>query len=797
MSAHLLRNTSSFEMPWLALVLLASGCITQPHPDMTKLVCKTDNQCPDGYTCKFPGQPGGCCKDGDSTCSSGKGGVAGDATVAGSPDSGNSSAPTGGALGTDAATGDTGAWMDTGNASTGGAGISGTSSNPIGGVGGNASAGGAGGSMGESSNPPASGGGASAGGGGASAGGGASGGAASGRSSNPPASGGANAGGGGMGGSSNPPVSGGTNAGGGGVGGSSNPLAGAGGNADGGGANGGASGTGGSSSPPATGGTITPDAAVPPPDGPTADAPGTCTADKDCTSAKPLCLGLQCAKCTADSDCTGRTGTPACATASGLCVACTANRHCTGAANTCDTTTNQCVGCVTRSDCAGECQTCTGGVCKALKNQDDPGVCAGICDSSGACKSKQGQTCQTASGGCMPGTTCSPDGVCCDTACGQACHSCLASKNGGKDGTCGPVSDGTSCGTSGQHCTAGTCATPKGGTCSTTAQCAQGSYCTDGVCCAASSCGTCRACDVTGSEGTCSPVAQGTADPACPASTANCMYGGCNGYGACQPSPAGTVCGAVCTNDQSNGVVAGQWYTPSTIRNKKCNGSTAGAAGCVTDTSGSAPYCGVSGAPGLVCASPTACKTSCFVDSDCAFSYYCNAGTCTSKGGTSCSSAIQCSNGACTGSQVQPVPHCAPCVNSYTCPITAPNCQLAVGTPGCIACDPGYESCNSDGSINCSVAGSVCPSNAPNCGADNHCHCGTGAQCLHAGEICVSGQCKMRGGWPCVNSGDCAYGSCANGVCPPTPSGGLCTGLLMIASECANGDCSDTTNKCP
>jgi hypothetical protein len=173
-----------------------------------------------------------------------------------------------------------------------------------------------------------------------------------------------------------------------------------------------------------------------PSSGPTVDASSTCTADKDCA---------------------GRPGTPACA-ASGMCVACTQNQHCTGVAGTCDTSTNQCVGCLKRSDCGGVCQACTKGVCTSLKSQDDPGVCAGTCDSTGACKSKQGQTCQTAGGGCAAGTTCSPDGVCCDSACDQACRSCLGSKTGGADGTCANMTNGASCGgTGGQYCNAGTC----------------------------------------------------------------------------------------------------------------------------------------------------------------------------------------------------------------------------------------------------------------------------------------------------------------------------------------------------
>jgi len=143
------------------------------------------------------------------------------------------------------------------------------------------------------------------------------------------------------------------------------------------------------------------------------DAPGTCSMDKDCPVQTPLCLGSKCAKCTTDTDCVGRTG-PACQTSSGLCVACTADKYCTGTAAKCNTTTNQCAGCVVRSDCSGVCQACTSGVCTSVKNQDDPGVCAGTCDSNGACKAKQGQICQ--SGTDCVGGICS-DGYCCNRAC--------------------------------------------------------------------------------------------------------------------------------------------------------------------------------------------------------------------------------------------------------------------------------------------------------------------------------------------------------------------------------------------
>ena len=167
-----------------------------------------------------------------------------------------------------------------------------------------------------------------------------------------------------------------------------------------------------------SGGSVGPDAAT---DVRPVDAPGTCSADKECPSQTPLCLGNRCAKCATDADCVGRSG-PACA-GSGMCVGCTANSYCTGSAATCDIATNQCVGCVKRSDCAGACLTCsTTSVCTAVKNLDDPSGCPGTCDSTGACKAKQGQAC-TANSDCAGGLPC-VDGFCCESACTGKCTSC-------------------------------------------------------------------------------------------------------------------------------------------------------------------------------------------------------------------------------------------------------------------------------------------------------------------------------------------------------------------------------------
>jgi hypothetical protein len=260
-------------------------------------------------------------------------------------------------------------------------------------------------------------------------------------------------------------------------------------------------------------------------DGSTIDAPGTCSADKDCPAQSPLCLGNKCAKCATDTDCAGRTG-PACA-ASGLCVACTANSYCKGAASTCDTTTNQCVGCVKRADCAGACQTCTGGVCTAIKSQDDPGVCAGTCDATGACKSIKGQACQSSTD-CAGGIPCA-DGYCCDKACTGSCEACdLATSLG----TCTTLAANVQPHKNHPACIAtdATCAGYCNGSSAAcfypvsacgTASCAGSSYQAAGAC----------------GNGACAkPAAQTcTNGETCQASTGKC---GC----------AGTTCGTACVN---------------------------------------------------------------------------------------------------------------------------------------------------------------------------------------------------------------------------------------------------------
>jgi hypothetical protein len=331
------------------------------------------------------------------------------------------------------------------------------------------------------------------------------------------------------------------------------------------------------------------------PDAPPVDAPGTCSADKDCSPGAPLCLGNRCAKCTSDNDCTGRQGTPACAT-SGLCVACTTNQHCTGAAKTCDTATNQCVGCVKRSDCADACQTCTNGVCTLVKTcANDDACCATGCNANtdNDCKA----VCDN--GVVEPGETCDPVSSC--ESASQACvgdSSTVRTRKGDtKACTFACQESVRQCGSADGYCPTGCldppdpdCPKSNGQTCSIASECSSG-FCANGVCCNRACTGACEQCTAA-SGGQCS-YKTGTV---CNAGS-DCMDAAvCSGTsGACparQPKSAGAFCGSV--------TCSGITQSAST-----CDG--AGNCGPRTDTNCS-PF---------ACVSGTGCKKSCATNADC------------------------------------------------------------------------------------------------------------------------------------------------------------------------------------
>ena len=151
-------------------------------------------------------------------------------------------------------------------------------------------------------------------------------------------------------------------------------------------------------------------------------------------------------------------------------------------------------GCSQPGDCPGICQTCSNGSCVAVKDADDTDSCAGTCDSTGLCKSKKGQQCSTTQGGCVSGSTCAPDGYCCDKPCTESCMACDIQ---GLQGTCTAVTSGdphsnhAACGTDAQC--KGTCSGRSDGACAFSSPTCSGppcsgtsmvqqSVCTSGAC---------------------------------------------------------------------------------------------------------------------------------------------------------------------------------------------------------------------------------------------------------------------------------------------------------------------------
>jgi hypothetical protein len=272
--------------------------------------------------------------------------------------------------------------------------------------------------------------------------------------------------------------------------------------------------------------------------------------------------------------------------------------------------------CCADTDCQGTCQVCSANhTCIAAINKDDPtGRCAGTCDATGACKSKQGQACQTTAS-CLNGMTCSPDGRCCDRECKGACEACdLATSPGictaitgtphpghatceGTSldcaGSCMGAANGqctwpaTACGqascttlTNSQAqpigtsfvakgtCSAGTCATPSATSCAGGVICASGTGCkpscvVDSDCLTGNTCGsggTCVGKKATGGScfganecvsGTC---ADGfCCENACAGACLACSSaktGASNGL--CRPVSAGTDPDTECSVDTSN-----------------------------------------------------------------------------------------------------------------------------------------------------------------------------------------------------------------------------------------------------
>jgi hypothetical protein len=286
------------------------------------------------------------------------------------------------------------------------------------------------------------------------------------------------------------------------------------------------------------------------------------------------------------------------------------------------------------------------------------------------------------------------DGVCCDTACTEACKACDLPSNAG---TCSPISGAPrvghascapyrtcSAGACGPSCTSdascassawcegSTCTTKKaqGATCAGDVQCASG-FCRDGRCCGGACDGQCEACGESGSLGTCVAVkgAPRASRAACTGGEGACAArcDGANRRG-CAFAPAVTTCGAdACAGGietharTCDGVghcndvprACGEYACGSGVCLDRCTTGSDCAAGFVCSGTSCVPAPGLGESctakpclGALTCVDGVCCATaSCPSGSACALPA--SKGRCAKKNGETCAADGECGSGAC------------------------------------------------------------------------------------------------------------------------------------------------------
>jgi len=413
----------------------------------------------------------------------------------------------------------------------------------------------------------------------------------------------------------------------------------------------------------------------------------------------------------------------------------------------------------------GSCRRCdgpgSGGTCAAFAGAATTGtehdVCTGTkaCDPAGVCKLKNGQTCASGneciSGACV-------DGVCCASACNQACEVCNATP-----GTCTPAAKGSSgrssCGvgtcngtlrtcsttcttdadcSSLGYCSAGTCVTTLGdGTaCTRDRQCSKGA-CRDGVCCNSACEGPCNAC----ATGTCAALPATTKPVACA------------GY-AC--SGTSGACATSCTSDAS---CAAGYYCDGVF----CQRARARGEGCARTEQCSS---------GLSCADGVCCNSAC--DGAC---QACSAAN--KQSGDAPHVCGPAKSGSDPGDRC-PKDDASSCGRSGVCGATG-TCALYAKGAACgsgVVCDAGSakgRTCDGLGACVTDSAGTKC---APGtCSATDGCSftCTTDSECDATG-FCDSGNCRARAasGSTCTSNNQCASAYCVDGVCCSTACNAIC-----------------------
>jgi hypothetical protein len=540
--------------------------------------------------------------------------------------------------------------------------------------------------------------------------------------------------------------------------------------------------------------------------GRTCDGKGVCQPATTSSCAPYLCNGSTACKaaCSVDSDCLAPdicdVVTNLCGNKKRLGQACMTTGDCL--------TGDSCVDgvCCSSSACS-TCQACnvagSAGTCAPVPanapEPHTPSLCTpnlpcgntGACNGAGACQlGGTSVSCgnQSCSGSTFtPVSHCSGSGTCaaptsstcaggfvCDTANSVCKTTCAADSDCVAPLTCQGSGSSKSCARkpNGQSCLAGT-------------ECLTG-FCTDGVCCGSSACGTCQACNVNG-IGSCAFIPTGTTAPAgqCPAAPPCGNTGACNGAGACQQASTSVMC--------SGPTCSGTTFTAQPF----CSGSGT----CATPTPGN---CGA-----YVCASTTACKTSCAADGDCVPGDYCTAasnGTCVAQkplgatcgtshecaGGNSCVDGVCCSTSACGTCQACNLNGNGTCAN-VTGGVTDPHSRCTVGANVCGntgACDGSGACAQAASSVGCAAASCNATTNvfspAVSCTGGGTCATPTTRSC--APYLCGASACTTT----CTGvDSSCAAGNYCSGA------GGSCLALKATGAacgtghECGSGNCVD------
>ncbi|HEV3031161.1 MAG TPA: hypothetical protein VG319_05935 [Polyangia bacterium] len=351
------------------------------------------------------------------------------------------------------------------------------------------------------------------------------------------------------------------------------------------------------------------------------------------------------------------------------------------------------------------------------------------CRGDAAVKRAAGQTCDCASD-CASGFC--VDGVCCTTACTEACKTCAAA---GSAGTCTFVVAG---------------AMPRNDTACVAA--------------AASTCGFDGTCD---GAGGCRRHVAGTI---CHAGTCDgaAVIGAlaCDGLGRCKAGPT-TICapyscdmtkGACyesCT--QSSQCTSDQQCVSASCGEKMKGANCAKNADCASGFCADGVCCNVACQGGCVSCALTDRKGTCWpIDGGVADPR----GICVDQGASTCGATGKCDGfGGCETYAPETV-----CI--------APSCTgTRRNTPG--TCD-GRGTCRPQGVQSCSPFLCTAGACTQSCAADADCE---------SGHACVAGQCgKKNLGQPCAADGECVSATCVEGVCCDGACAGGCRSCALLST---------------